>query len=176
MSISDLIKRNKALAEVNSQLVQQILSEVNAFLAIGIANKRFIPCILEGAFVMTDIKISNSYRNAGSGDAVFVFGVPLPVIINTKNLTITQIKIGLDDADATDYVDITRIFGWSDHTTVVTASTNNSDLNAIGEFIFDIADITVGGVYERINVQLNCVNATAQELDISYVQVEYYYN
>jgi hypothetical protein len=151
------------------------LSPIEGYLGIGIANKRWINCILEGAFVMTDVKIANSYRNAGAGDVTFPFGVPLPNLIGDKRLVITQIKIGVEQATVNDFITLLTLNAWSDHNTVVDAGNDGTNRTAAGEYTYNITDVLVGTVYERIEVHINCTNSVGGALRLSYVQVEYYY-
>ena len=186
MGLIDTVKRNKRLAETNSQLVQQILttlsgkyysqSDINAFFAIGSANKQWMVCIFEGGAVATDQQIGFGYDNINANDATFVFGIPLLIIMGTKNLIITQIKVGLAIADANDFLSRMRMLGWSDHDTFATIDDSNSDFNTPQEITYNITDRTIGGVYERIAILLNYSNAGGLAASrVSYVQVEYYY-
>ena len=111
----------------------------------------------------------------GVDDIDWIFGVPLPHIIGSKNLVITQTKVGISVADATDYIDRYRLFAWSAHDIFTTLITDNTNYNSAQEVIYDHADKTIGGIYERILLYFDCITATLDELQISYVQVEYYY-
>ena len=75
MSINDLINRNKRLAETNSQLIQQ-LSPMETYLGIGITNKRFIPCIYEGANLQSSMSVDIVYVNISSGNLEFFVSIP----------------------------------------------------------------------------------------------------
>lgn len=175
--MSKLLKVNPRPQE-NSELISQLgafMSAYNADNAFGIANKRWIPCILEGAAVFADVEVALTYRNASGNNILISFGIPLPLIKNGKNLVITDTKIGIDDADANDYIDRYRLLGWSDYGTIAALIDDNTDLDFAQEYIYGHANKTVGGIYERIILFFESVSTSGAALDISFVQVEYYY-
>ena len=104
------------------------------------------------------------------------YGFPLPLIVNGKNLYITQTKFGIKDADGSSFIDNRRWYGMTDHDSQSNFLGNADNLTAIGEYDWDHADTQIGGVYEHIGVFIDCVCAGATDLEISYIQVEYYYD
>lgn len=143
---------------------------------IGVANKRWKNCIYEGSTVFADslVWFNGAVRNANANDGFMTYGVPLDLVKGSHNLVITQIKVGLQLANGTNYITNRYFHGWSDFETVDT-TTQTDNLNTPGEYTWDIADVTVGGVYEKIAIALGTIVANASQLSISYVKVEYYY-
>ena len=181
MSINDLIKRNKALAEVNSQLIQQITSgyysqsAVNAFHAIGIANKRWEPCIREGASITDGDQVDVYYKAITAGIWNMVFGIPLPFIIGSKNLVITRIMVGIRNADGNDFVTNMRLSKWTAHATDATVAVDGTNFTTPQEVIYDITDVVTDSSFKRLVIKLGLNVTTTDQINISYVNIEYYY-
>ena len=180
--MSKLLKtEEKKLPEKNSFHVNQIGSDLATYLAIGETNKRTINCVLEFVTNPTYLSTTTSHRNAGANDYAMHYIVPLPTVIGSLNLIITDTIVGITDSDATDYLDRTRLYGVStadppvigvtaidiDHDTVHGTGT--------GKFTYGHADITIGGTYEKAFYYLNVFASTASQFDFAYLLTEYYY-
>ena len=107
------------------------------------------------------------------------FGLPIPLTLGAKNLYITQTNVGLLDADNGDELDRLRWWGYADGQTEAAfldtgAGLDEFTVNAAG-YTWNHADTQCGTTYRRIALYLECINTNANDLDISYVRVEYYY-
>ena len=152
--------------------VKEYIDAANAF---GIGNKRWITCNYEGG---QNVQVASYFRNPGSSNMYLVFGFPLEVIKDGKNLVITDTRIGIKVSDANDYVDRFRLVGIIDHDSENTMIDINHDAvhgTGIGLFTYGHANQTIGGNYERVLFTFNCSNTDAYDLGINFVQVEYYY-
>ena len=178
--MSKLLKREK-LKEDNSYHISQLgassvsQATYDADNAFGIGNKRWKNCIFSGFGDFTHGYVTSFIGNTGADDMTLTFDVPLPMIVNGKNLVITDTKLGIRQADGTNYVTRLRLRGWSDHDSVATVVDDGTDRIIKGEYIYGHADQTMGGVYERAFLYLESICTDAGALLISYLQVEYYY-
>ncbi|GAG86409.1 unnamed protein product, partial [marine sediment metagenome] len=165
------------LANIDEKSYNSLTDKPNieAINAIGIANKRWINCVFEGNNPIGKTHVDIYISPMGNGSNYFQWIVPLLMVIDGKNLIITKTKIGLKDADANNRVEQLRLIGWNDHDSYTVEITDNTDLTSIQEKIYDHADITCGGVYEKMQTNFHSITNADYGLDISYVQVEYYY-
>ncbi len=118
------------------------------------------------------------YRNTGAADPSSCFEPPIPYIINGRNLVITQIRYGIGDSDASNYINTIVWFGQSafnNEDTLATLDHNGVNGTGVGAFSWDHADITLGGNYFKGYLFVACICANAAALDIEYIQMEYYY-
>lgn len=175
--MSKLLKKD-LLREDNSYQISQLgafISAYNADQAFGIDNKRWLTLSSEGSNPAGVVEVGVTYRNNSNTNFSLTFGIPLPLIKNGKNLIITDTKIGLDDADASNYVDQYRLFRWTDFTSLAAVVTDGTNIDSVQEYTYGHADITLGGNGVRFLLLFECVVAGGQALDISEVQIEYYY-
>ncbi len=153
-----------------------LVADYEADMAIGIANKRWKNCILEGMDNFDNMLYSNyKLSNKSSADMQLNYAVPLDHIIGDKNLVITRLNIGLRDADATDLILLVRLVGWTAYNNFNIIATSGLYRDP-AEVIWNFADETIGGTYKKILFFFQCTCTNAQDLDISYVRVEYYYD
>ena len=179
MSTRKLSTDNSALIhQVNAGLYSK--AEIEALLGIGIANKNWFNVMNEGGFTNDFYENVSTWRNSGADNMHIVFGGPIPLTLanGAYNIVLTRIKLGTFDSDANDFVDRVRIFAMPDHDTVDTIVDLNWDVlygTAIQEATNDFADQTIGGAYERFAVRIDATNTVGKELDVTYIQLEYYY-
>lgn len=140
-------------------------------LAIGSANKRWINMTYLGANPEGYELMTHSI--GGTIDLDHLFEIPLPYIIGTHNLRITNIKIGLANAGGINYLSARTLYGWTDFDSYTTMEHNTDNFDTPQEIIWNIADVTIGGVYERVVARMQ--SAVDVAIEFSYVQVEYYY-
>lgn len=176
-SIDSLIATHTGVATAHhaAGVSQATYDADNAF---GAANKRWKNCIFAGdATSFAAVTVFQAVRNVGATNINPTYEIPLPVVINGKNLVITQIKLGLIDADGNNFVDVLYLQAVNNADPPVASNliTDGTNRIAAGIYTYDIADQTIGGSYEKTMVYMNCINATQNLLDIGYVQVEYYY-
>ena len=172
-----------AVAAIEADDTIYTKTEVDAYLGIGVANAKWVQCVLEGVqTAATDSRVYTTYRNATTNDYDMRFSIPLPMTLGSKNLKIKDIIVWLQDADANDFIDRVRLLGWSAHDTSNDEyDLNPAALNSIAEWKMTeggrgFTTKTLGGTYESAIVLLNNSITTAGDLDISGVFVEYYYD
>ena len=114
-----------------------------------------------------------SLRNIDATDFTLLFGVPLEPVKGNLKLWISGVRIGLLDADATDYVDNTQLKGIS-HNAQSNLNVDPTNLTSSGrkENTFTAVDCSS---WDKIAVALAIVSSTADEFDLSYVTVRAYY-
>ena len=188
--MSKLIDKDEGiLSQRNSFHISQFKTNINALIAvqtaiyeadmaIGVANKRWITLTFEGGSPWTSVNVAAFYHNTGAVDYIMVFGVPLPYIINGKNLVITDTRVTIGDSDSSDYLDRSRMFGMSGtatQTTLVDIDHNTVHGTGVGTFTYGHANQTIGGTYKRVLYYLNVFSTTANEFDFTTIEVEYYY-
>ena len=129
------------------------------------------------------MRVTPHYTNLGTTNYSMVFGIPLPTQIElggvTKNLILTQSRVGIVDADANDKMTNVRYYGWTtaDPPALSAALVNDATARtAPGTYTYNHADVTVGGVYRRIVLYCVIDCTSAAEFDIGYADVEYYYD
>ena len=157
-------------------------AQFDAINAIGIGNKRWVTLNLEGHSATSYAMRNNPhYSNIGAADYAMIFGLNIPYVISdgvdTYNLVITQTRFGILDADNDDYLDYIRWYGNAG------APPEMSDLivndatqwKAAGTYTINHADITIGGVYNRIAMYNWVHSSTANQFDFTFIEVEYYY-
>ena len=111
------------------------------------------------------------------------FDVTLPYTLGSLSLYISELVIGIQDSDATHYLDQVQIYLWSDED----SNTNPVDLDhdtlngtGIGTFTYDSnddADFPLDiSAQKRCLIFCSIVNGgTANRFDISWIRVKYYY-
>lgn len=145
--------------------------------AINVKNRDTMACILEGSNdnAFHQLTTSATYSNVGADDFTLTFAIPLPVTKGTKSLYIDAIIIGVEDADAGDYIDNAYLKKWTAYGTSSTEQTDATNRTSAAEveFSFTAEDLSDA---KRVVVQVDVVATDANDLDISYVLVQYYYD
>ena len=151
-------------------------AEIDAINAIGIANKRWIPCLAEGERYPASSEISIYYQNKDGQDNQHWFSIPLPLIIGgTHNLVITQTNVGIFASDNDDYITTLRWYGWSAYDTFANIVTDGTDRKNAQLVTWNHADIAAGANYVRMILLCETVATNALDLKIAFVLIEYYY-
>lgn len=168
------------LHQINADVVlKETIANVEAYLGIGVANKRWIAMIYEGSrYETTDgNRAWRSYSNEGAIDDEMGFAIPVPLVIGSKNLYITQTQIGINDADEGDELDRLRWYGYSAYDTETNFLDTGAGLDedTPSDYTWDHADTQIGGVYKRIILSMKFIGTNAFDFDVYYVLVEYYY-
>ena len=173
---------NKKSCTLNDLPIVSDLSDLEdtmeAYLAIGSANKKYKTCILENVWsAWSYMRGVDSYTNSGSSDFTLCFAVPLDPTLGSKKLYIDSVQVGIEDADANDYVDRVLIKDWLTYNTHVSPLPLDDSTNrtASGEYDYDFTAHDFSSS-KRIYILVTCVATTASELDVSYVRVQYYYD
>jgi len=154
-------------------------AEVNALFGIGSANKRWAPASYCGVTDFAAVISVIGWNNVGAADAGYAFDVGLPLIIGgTHNMVITAWRIGAVALDGDDEITRIRCFGWTIANPPLQGQigvTDNGDYNSPAQITYNIADTTIGGVYNRVMLYLEMNHATANQAIIVDVEFEYYY-
>lgn len=108
---------------------------------------------------------SNGYIN---------YGIPLPLTIGDKSLYISGCIIGLEDADASNYIYYRSIIGFTDHDSKSVIASNNTSLETVNEHDWQITPTDVSS-YKSIKYFAQVVVGTQGNLGITYVKLKYYY-
>lgn len=161
-------------------MIKQAISGlgVDAYFAIGVANRRYISCPLEAAndysryYIQVGGTLSNRTVNAFSG----FYTVPLPSTIGTKKLYVDRIRVGLYDADDNDFLTNISLFNWTAHNIKTTEFTDATDKKIIEEVDYDPPAAIDLGSSKKTLIQAEIATNVAYEFELSYVQVRYYYD
>ena len=149
-------------------------ADVFAIEAIGIANKRWKPLSVQ---LSNDVLFSaNGFANTGANDMGLQMHIPLPFVKGGHNLVITQMRIGIISANASNYIGYIRLRGATTaDPPVVSILDTSGAYNTPGVKTWNFDDITLGGVHRELWAQVRCYNSAANYLEIAYIDVEYYY-
>ena len=79
------------------------------------------------------------------------------------------------DADGDDYINTMEFIGWTDHDSGSVIRTDGTNITAIQAKTYNFADVTLGGAYERAFFLFTLNSTTANQMEVSWVQYEYYY-
>jgi hypothetical protein len=158
-------------------------TDIDALWAIGSGNAVWINCPFFG---VTDIAAYSSsvtmFRNTGATDYSVEAQIPGPYNKNGLSLRVNRIRIGVADSDSSDYLDLVRVFIYSDHdssTTPISVDHNVVNGTGIGTFIYDSGDdgsfpVDLSGIHNAI-IYLNLVCTSLNQIEIAWVEVEVYY-
>lgn len=155
---------------------EMALAAVDEHLVIGSENAEWINCPLEmwretSAF---EINVYGCVANLGGTDGYVFYSVPLPTNRGGKKLYISGTRVSLVDADVDDFVTITLIRGFTD-ASFDTLDTDTTDKNTADCH----EDLSMGALdcsgHHVIKISLNASVTTANQLEISFVTVRYYY-
>ena len=154
-----------------------LLNIVGAALMIGSANATYYPCMLQAESVDGAIITAGStIKNSGASDAVLQFGLPLPTTRGGLKLYVSGLKIGLQDADAGDY--ITDINIWKmryDAVDAMAGGADSTDYTAPAEIVNTFAAVDVSA-YEQIAVLVSLFCTDASDIDLTHVKLRCYYD
>jgi hypothetical protein len=141
------------------------------------ANAEWVSCAFEvgqpvGKYALSSAT-ERTITNVDATDFTLHYTLPYPPTLGSLKLYISGVRVGLADADATDYVDTTQLKG-VDSTSQTALDTNTTNLTSSGdnEDTFTAVDCSA---HDRIGITLYVVSGTADEFDISYVSVRMYY-
>ena len=177
-------RKTKRLGEENSALIHQLLNELRAFSAIGTDNAQWLS-VTHGFTNQTtwvfDSGGINFIRNTSATDFTFLVTIPKETNKGSYKLYIKDIRIGLDDADANDYINSLSIVG---HTAFDTASyiyTWAGNANSAKEWLLSSDDGAWAGPYDCSTLKtaylwIAIVATTAYEFEATYINVQYYYD
>ncbi len=173
-------RRTNRLGQSNSAQLHQLLADYNAALMIGAANSAWIPCAL---FTWDDPVAhpfdggSITIRNTGATNFVVSMLVPLSTNRGGKKLYIKGIGVSVLDSDAGDYVDRARLFGMNFNSLTPLQDIDFDTVHgtAPGEFTDSFAADDISS-YKQVVITLNFVVTNANDLDISSITADCYYD
>jgi len=151
-------------------------AEVDAFFMIGVENAQYINCTRDLQYTPDAMKGYISWANRGSVDMDFTIMLPIPSKLGALNLYINDLKIGIFDSDANDYVDNITIYRWNSYNNFEgIASFDHNIVHGTGTGDFTHAIDPAEIVNEKILIRIICVNTSYAELDIDYIKLKCYY-
>ena len=155
-------------------------AKVHALLGIGIGNKRWIECnTWGGEYPLHSREALANQFNAGAADMRLSWFIPLPKVITdgvtTYNLVITDIRVGLDRCDDSDYLTRMTLNGWDSSLDNTVLADDATDYTTAQLITYGIADQTIGGVYIGLYIHIYYICATRNQVNTNQVEVEYYY-
>ena len=147
----------------------------------GSANATWVPCIYENYVGQRPDGGSAAYRNVDGTDCSWVFRLPLPTLKGSLKLYVNGISVGVNDADADDYVDLTRAFGVNYSGSIITQLYSDTT-NLTSQDLWKSDDeLSAWGAasdcsgYESVTVILTLITTTDYELDLSTISLKCYY-
>ena len=143
----------------------------DAYDAIGSGNAKNKPCVYIGASNSTTIFNTTSYAisNSATGTYSMIFQIPLPPKLGTLNLYVTNIIVGVSDADADNYIDYVRgesnssyngLYNW-----FPANSTNRTSAN---EYSYSMTAKNLGGYKNsliRLKIQCRVLNGLSKNIN-----------
>lgn len=150
---------------------------LRSLLMLGSANAAWVQCSYAGCTngsFEAGIATGTLTNTGASAPDYINLTLPLPTAKGGLKLYVSGTKIGILDADAAAYIDLTYVRGYlSSVPTNLDIDTTNK--NSLGEKT-DTWTAVDCSPYRAINVMLSCVTDVANELDIYYVAVQCYYD
>ena len=152
-----------------------LLNIVGAALMIGAANTTWYPCVFEQESAAGTV-VSSGYtlRNVGATDHTMQFRLALPTNRGGLKFYLTGVRVGLFDADAGDYITSIIIYGVTFNTGTA-VYTDNTDYTAVAAISTTFAAIDMSS-YTGILVAMAIVATDAFDIDITYVDIQGYYD
>jgi len=157
---------------------QANIAPINAYLAIGAANKRYFPCTFEGSSRVDSCIISSgTYQNVNGEDVYWTFTLPLSITRGALTLHVDGLKIGVQDADADpgaeDMVDYVQVRGIDfENITVEFFDATNRSVPGEYEYPFEVVDFAS---YNKVVVQVGLILTSAGQLNLSDISLRCYY-
>lgn len=155
---------------------QSIKAYVDTMQACGSANKRWAPLLPAGELAATldwNIKANKIDNQSTSGPIYFAWDLGLPLIVNGLHLYIDAVRIGVVDADANNYVDVLVMY-YLDKNGGALKLNDGTNRTSADEYTYTLTAASTEN-YRGVRVQITAQIDTANALDISTVEVEYYY-
>jgi len=116
-----------------------------------------------------------TYENVGGTDGYMVFEIPLPPTYAGYGLNIDQIEIGLQDADASNYITYMYLTGVSAYDTATTLVSDPNNYTTPGTVTYNVGPFDLSS-YVRVTIRIGFVVATAGDFAISYVRARVWYD
>lgn len=155
--------------------VYDILAVLQSLLAHTSTYPAWMPCPYEGSTVIAQdlCKVDGSHGGISAASS-YVYSVPLSTTRNGLKLYITGTNVLLSDADASDYITNTYLQGLTSLGAWTAADTDPTDKTAVGSNLDSFTTVDCS-TYLCMKVVITAIWATANDLDIGTVLVQYYY-
>ena len=164
--------------QVHTASVQTIENQaaINALLMLGSNNSAWIPGAFDGLSTTTYQmrKVGGSYSNLGATDYALAIKCLLPTSKGDYKLHCDGIKIEVEAADATDYVDRVRLFG-VDYDSFDSKLDNGSNRVTPNSYVYPVIDFDASS-YTSIELLINIVATTISEIKVADVLFRCYYD
>ena len=160
------------------------VAQLAALMQWGSANAAWTGCVFESWNLhASNVQIYNPNTNVAmsmpvTGNCTLQYQLPQPCIKNTLKMyiSINGLEFYLLNADATNFVTTTRIWGVTAAGATTSLLNDTTDYTTVGLKTPSIAAAIDCSTYKSIFVQLITSNATASVLRINYVAMKTYYN
>jgi hypothetical protein len=154
-------------------------TQIADLLMFGSANAAYVPLSYNGSNVAA--RYTNSlgvFLNTGASDLSLDFSLPLPCTKGTLKLYLKNLKYGVQDADADDFINTVYIYGHNGNSSTQLDIDNTNTIAAadvtFAGAVMPASAIDVSG-YQSVTVYIVCSNTDAYDLDIANVRMECYY-
>ncbi len=140
---------------------------------IGSENAAWVPCSFEGTNPAAMVQSGEQFDNVGTTDYYPRFTLTLPTNRGGKSLRVAGVRILVQDADANDYVSMTKVLGLK-YNTVTAILNTGTDIKSPTreEVLFTAHNCTQ---YDQVTVTLFCAATSAGQLGIKGVTLKCYY-
>lgn len=150
---------------------------------IGSGNAAYAPCIFEGANIVGQATYrvgAGEILVQGATNSSWGFKLTIPLVKGGLSFTATNVRINLDDADGSNYIDQVRVVG-TDHDTQNFFYNSTANLTSAAEWFsgdgtmsaFSSQDCST---FRNVTVYIGIVQATNDLLDLMSVELEGYYS
>lgn len=155
-----------------------LMETVKELLSIGSSNAKWKNAIYFATSKDTLMqKGTIGITNIDGTDHNIYYNVPLETSRGSYKLYISEIEMGIRDADANDYISRIRLVGIDDNsnmTEVVDQDNGGSGWTTIDEHNLTFTAVDMSS-YKGIVLRLGAVVTTKAELEIYYLRVKFYY-
>jgi len=108
-------------------------------------------------------------------DMIFYQLSGIPPLKGSLKLYISGVRVDLDDADASNYIDRMRVLGMSDGAGWATLNDNNTNYTAAEYIEYTFAGVDASA-HDTVGLYINLVSANAGNIDIRSVMLRCYYD
>ncbi len=150
-------------------------TDIADLLMFGAANAAMVPCILEledqvGKIVMSWHTV---FQNVDGTDFTVIFRCPLPTVKGGLKLYVGDVRVGIQDADADDYLD-NVIVGGIVYNTVTTLNSGPTNRTSPNTYTYPFTPADASG-YDSVALRIQVVATNAGDFNLTSVELECYY-
>lgn len=144
-------------------------------LMFGSGNSAFVPCILELEDQVGKISMAwhTAFQNVDGTNFTVMFRCPLPTVKGSLKLYVGDVRVGIQDADAGDYLD-NVIVGGIVYNTVTTINSDTTNRTAANTYTYDFAPADASS-YDSVALRLQVIATNAGDFNLTSVELECYY-